>query len=894
MGMSPGLSKVIPLFHVPGNPAGSPTGSDGSQVARSLELYCFGDALHFSSPARWRPSWDVDFTAGCGGEPVGNDGSNIWHVHRSTVQPLADEGWKIHVSVTESQAMSVLKTVKRVCDEQGASYKHLCRLSTLVAMNSKAADRSASGKFVTVYPDDSEHFRDLANELSEALHGVQGPHILSDCRWADGAPVFFRYGAFRSEYTYSDAGKRVYARRGKDDGLVEDSRSIPFSIPAGVSVPPFIATRIAQQSTQGVLPFHVERALQFSNTGGIYEGTLLENKEPVVVKEARSCTGFYPDRLDAVGHLDHESSILKDLGELPFVPEVLEEVNVWEHRFLVLEKKRGISLRTWTAIHHPALRYNSRQTDYRQYRLQCERVMDDLHSKLMQLHARGTAHNDIHPGNVVIDDDLRVSLVDFEVAGDAGSLVPPQMACPGFVRSTGNGRQRDLYALRVLGLWLMYPAMTGLHEADGHLVEGYVQTAIRWFELDPDHFDDLIESVHEHGRRAPRTPSPLLPRTEADLEAGRGLSEPGRAFGEYLMGVATPDEPWLFPCDPLSFSEPATALSVGYGAAGVMLAVDQAGWGLPPDWLSWAGRTSDRIMAGRGTPGLWDGLAGIALFWAAVGDPSRAVEAMSRAKSELSGCTDLSLHSGLAGYGVAALKLSTLVKDHCFLAEAHETAERIITAQRRQPVQSGQGGLLWGGSGISRFLLRAAEALREPSWQDAAGDAIGRDLLLCEADSAGCLQLKSGNRSLPYLGDGALGVALANVDYRAYSGAPGIDATTERLARSSMVELMIDGSLAFGRAGISYGLLELAAAAGPSEFGLEAANWAVRHRQMVDLHTVACGRGRGLGGRGGFRLAADFATGTAGALCAFGMAEGATKPEATALLDVMTGSAAGF
>lgn len=119
-------------------------------MAQNLEMYCLADPLHFSSPATWHPEWDIDFTAGCvEGAP---DDSGIWHFHRKAEVPLADQGWKIHVSSTSRDAFNVLAIVRAICAEHEVSYKHLNRMSTLVALNSKGVDRSASGKFIAVYP----------------------------------------------------------------------------------------------------------------------------------------------------------------------------------------------------------------------------------------------------------------------------------------------------------------------------------------------------------------------------------------------------------------------------------------------------------------------------------------------------------------------------------------------------------------------------------------------------------------------------------------------------------------------------------------------------------------------------------------------------------------------
>lgn len=857
-------------------------------MAQNLEMYCLGDPLHFSSPATWQPEWDIDFSTDC--SEGRSDDSGIWHFHRAAGIPLADQGWKIHVSSTSSDAFNVLTIVRAICAEQQVSYKHLNRMSTLVALNSKGADRSASGKFIAVYPTNVSEFRLLAEHLAVELQGFDGPHVLTDCRWKDGAPVFFRYGAFRSIFSYSPAGKRVLARKDGKGNLIEDSRSIPFALPTDISVPDFITTQLALLPVAEAMPFHVNRAIQFSNTGGIYEGSHPSDNKAIVLKEARAHTGFYPNRLDATGRLNHEASVLKDLMECDFVPNPVASFKVWEHRFLALEKMPGLSLRAWAAVHHPALRFASGRGEFDEYRMRCELILTDLSDKINRLHGHGLAHNDINPGNVIVDENLVVSLIDFEAAGPANSTSQPPIACPGFVPSEGDGRERDLYALGVMRLWLLYPALSGLHEADINLVRNYSLTASRWFGLDDDYFTELKQVMWLKGRRVPS--ARVLARSTKDRVQGPlpPISEDNQSLGAYLTSVANPTGSQLFPCDPLSFTEPVSALSLGYGAAGILLSLSNAGYELPEDWLDWMRQRHAAVVDSRTAPGLWDGLGGLAVFWAAQSDHARALEALAQAKFEMTHCNDLSVQSGLAGYGLATLALARLLKEPALCDEVGEIAERIVVEFHRQGRPRGPAGLLGGGSGIARFLMRAAEVHTEPNWIAVASTALSQDLRQCDTDSANSLHLKFGNRRLPYLGDGGMGVALAQMDFRIATGRPAIDATVESLARASMVELMAEASFTSGRAGVTYGLLQLAAAAGDTSFGVQSRDWARKHRDLLSLHTVRVTNGTAVGGRGGFRLAADLATGAAGPLSLFGLADCSGLGASSVVLDILTGS----
>ena len=59
--------------------------------------------------------------------------------------------------------------------------------------NSKQANRTSSGKFITIYPADGVATQRVITELDKLVAGADGPYILSDVRWNRG-PLYLRYG----------------------------------------------------------------------------------------------------------------------------------------------------------------------------------------------------------------------------------------------------------------------------------------------------------------------------------------------------------------------------------------------------------------------------------------------------------------------------------------------------------------------------------------------------------------------------------------------------------------------------------------------------------------------------------------------------------------------------
>jgi len=115
-----------------------------------------------------------------------------WCHFVSGAEDLPDQGWKIHVSAQPGTAVSVLERTSDYCFEHGLTFKFIRSPHMLFHRNNKYGDRSASGKFITIYPTEEQLERTL-DELDEVLAGEPGPYILSDLRFRDG-PLYVRYG----------------------------------------------------------------------------------------------------------------------------------------------------------------------------------------------------------------------------------------------------------------------------------------------------------------------------------------------------------------------------------------------------------------------------------------------------------------------------------------------------------------------------------------------------------------------------------------------------------------------------------------------------------------------------------------------------------------------------
>lgn len=226
------------------------------------------------------------------------------------------QGWKIHISTTIDSAEKTLEIVSNVLFDYKISFKYVKSLWELSIKNSKYSNRSAAGKFITIFPPNEQVFLNLLEILSSLLDTLpRGPYILTDKRWYE-SNVYFRYGAFLSMYYYEN-NKKVFAIQSPSGDLVEDSRSPHYSIPKFITEPAPIREMDNKLENEIAEPtplddIEVIHAIHYSNGGGVYLALDKLDKK-VILKEGRPNIGLDSLGIDAFTRIKNEAMILKKL-----------------------------------------------------------------------------------------------------------------------------------------------------------------------------------------------------------------------------------------------------------------------------------------------------------------------------------------------------------------------------------------------------------------------------------------------------------------------------------------------------------------------------------------------------------------------------------------------------
>ena len=838
---------------------------------KRYEVYCLTDPHFYDAPHHGRTRGRFRQTGLRLPDSWAREELGDWVVCRPTGTVFPRQGWKIHVSACPDNAQSILDEVWDYCVPRRIAFKFLPGMDALFLANAKYAHRGSSGKFVTVYPVDEAECERILTELGGLLDGREGPYILSDLRWGDG-PLYVRYGAFADRYCVSDDGELEQAVEDPSGRLVPDVRGPTFQVPEWVQLPGFLEPHLAEsrRTTVADLPYRIEKALHFSNAGGLYAAVDTRTQERVVLKEGRPYAGLTPDGADAVTRLRREREALERLAGLPFVPAVRDHFELGGHHFLVEELVEATALYNEFVKRYPlaALAPDSASfADYTDWALDIHRQVEEA---VAAVHERGIVIGDVHTDNILVRPDGRVVLVDFEGAADVTQARRQVLAAPGFIAPRGaTGFDIDRYALASLRLFLFLP-LTGLIELDVGKAGQLAREAARLFPVPRAFLDEAVRTITgDGGIDAGAGDAPRLDPDPAGWLRARD------SIASAVLAAAAPErDDRLFPGDIEQFLLPGGGLGLAHGAAGVLYALDVTGAGRHPDHEDWLIRHA--LDPAPGTRlGFYDGLHGVAHVLEHLGHHEEAAKVLDMCLGERWEPLPLDLKGGLSGIGLNLLHFAITTGD----ASCRDTACRVaeVVADRLGPADavpetSGgahpRAGLMFGSSGPALLFLRLYERSKDPALLDLAATALRQDLRRCVVRKEGSMEVNEGWRTMPYLADGSVGIGMVLEDYLAHRADEEFLDAAAAIRKAARASFYIEPGLFDGLAGM---ILHLSR---PHPPGTAAARdpLIADHVRRLARHACLLDGQLAFPGEQLLRLSMDLATGGAGVLLALGAA----------------------
>lgn len=773
------------------------------------------------------------------------------------------QGWKLHLTATVASAEEVLSRAVPVLLEAETGFKLAATPDLLAALNAGELGGTQVGKFVTVYPDDDETAVTVARRLDEATHGLLGPAVPTDRRLRPGGPVHYRYGGFDQVFFQEPLGRVLPALVAPDGELVPDEREHRY-VPPTWAADPFVAAGLTDDGADAAVTMVARRFLivapiAISSRSRVSLAVDVEERGTCVVKQVDR---WGEDRSEGDGplaRLERESEVLSLLGEDPRFPAVLALAADAGNHYLVLEDLGGRSLQA-------AVSAAGGQVDVA---TACAWGVE-LTELLETVHATGFAYRDVKPKNVLVRDDGRLALVDFDLAHPFGDPSPaPGWGTPGYTspqQAAGDppAVADDVYGLGALLLYLLTgadpsqapnrarPLERPLGLLRPGLPDSIAQLVARCLDADaanrPATLDEVREALAPPAPGKPASPRRRPPSWES---IGARLTASLQAEAQPL-----PDRPGLTWLSRHPLAQGAWSRDLNMGTAGALLALTEAAACDP--------RLVDRDVIAQGArglahaprpggpplPGLLVGEGGIALALLraglVLGDDALVEEAARRSRWIATlphGSPDLFngtagrivLHLNVHSVTGASVDLETVRAGADALVVASEPAGRTGTGTRWRIPEGyaglsgvAQPGYAHGAAGIADVLLAVHVATGEPAPLATALAAARwlEELAVPSEEHGGTVDwpMEEGQPiTAPFWCHGATGIGRLFLRLAQVTGDADALETATRAARSVSRRARWAGpTLCHGLAGNLELLLEVSAAIGSGEMRAEA------------------------------------------------------------------------
>lgn len=704
-----------------------------------------------------------------------------------------EQGWKIHISVDLKDAQNLLFDVANFLILQEISFKYVPNMRALVAKNVKYASRGASGKFITIYPKDTDQFIELLDKLKSITDCYEpGPYILNDQQWK-GSNVFFRYGGLKRIVSVIN-GKEVSSIRTPEGELIEDMRVPYYHLPEFVEEPEFIQANNTYPTEEEFLKlneFKIIEAIHHSNGGGVYVAK--KDGQKFILKEGRSKSGIDSNKSDAFQRNQNEFNKLHQLKSIESVINVYEYFTAWQHNYFTEEYHEGINLQAFIAKRYPFttnLKKNSED-----YLINCKIILEQLINTVEQIHEQGVAIGDLSLSNIMVDEDtMKIKLIDFEAAKSPNQKFIAVIATPGmFSNEAKTFREADWFAVYRISRSMFLP-IPNILDLSPHLKYIHDEAINSQFGKSAMILLNNIEKkVAKYTNLQPESPvidqKLNIPTSELNSE---NIDDFIRGLQKGLLNNLKVDSIALTEGNVKQLLEKDSIYkhNIAYGSFGVLMSLIRSDKTListikvmyskwfeiiVPYLENYSSNPSSKI-------GLYDGYSGIITVLYELGYKNRALKILDhlidRCSSEqIKEIEDISLESGLSGVGLLLLSFYDILKEEKILRCLGNIKEKInLLYQQKEEELLGDSeekteyGLLTGWSGAALFLTKYSHMFEEDSAEigyKILDESFSVALESEDIDELYVINNQLGIRkTVPYIREGSAGLNLVMLEFK--------------------------------------------------------------------------------------------------------------------------------
>lgn len=817
--------------------------------------------------------WKLDYSKG------------MWCKVNAPNYDLPNTGFKIHISTEYDNAELTLNRVTPVLVKLGVSFKFLVDKFSLQFANSQVCSKSASGKFITIYPKDRSEFYLIVEELKRVTSDLSGPYILSDQRVEGSKVIFYRYGAFMTRFKVNLFGEYDPLMEMDSGEWSNDIRGNYFQLPDEVKDPFNQSLEIPSEIILNNR-YLVQSSLADSNKGGVYLALDQLTNEQVVIKEVRPYINYSEKNpFDAIALLKNEEQALTRLASTGVTPQIIETFTDWEHCFIAMKKIAGDPLTNYRAREDFSiiLKTDATKEDVKDFFSEVIDIAEKILAAVYLIHDENIVITDLAPQNILYDEDAKkINIIDLESAlildGDG-----PKPA----IGTIGYGDIEDIKAGTV--------DFSHDFKALGDVIYNLLYPVNESFALNKEAKYKVLTRYLDHVG-APKQILDLVTGLSRDRENNSKLIEMARKslgqiieFGQASSGINSDQvvadiehlsngllkntevkgSGFKYRPDYRAFS--SSDLSFIYGVTGIVWTLNRIGKSIDDSLLInfiLEARKSSPKMA----PSLAVGTTGLAWTLWDLGYKNQAEILLSDSGNSKLLEQSADLFYGAAGWGLANLYFYSQSSNKKYIHSAlkaesmvsHHLKSESSTQFFTQDDGSVFSGLAHGASGIALFYLRLYQATDDTTWLQKGKSLLEHDINL-SIDHGGYLtwkRAKDVDVTSPYLRVGSAGVVQVLLRYYEATENPRYLELAKKGVYYLINKMSVSTGLLNGMAGLGECLLDCYRFTN-EEIYLQEAHKYAQHIRCFGLRVDDT---LSYSGEDNMRLADDFGSGSSGVL----------------------------
>src|SRR5699024_9477402 len=332
-----------------------------------------------------------------------------------------------------------------------------------------------------------------------------------------------------------------------------------------------------------------------------------------------------------------------------------------------------------------------------------KKIIFQLISIIEDMHNENIGMGDLQPLNIMVSEDLNLTLIDFETALPKDSEESVTLQTPGFSsKFNKNNEERDWYSLKKILRYCVLP-MGPVTNLDKNMFLHQDRWIKRKFGGDFLFFvKDIMHKCNQHLSVIEENTNNL-----SDIENYEAIKDPTLIISKMRANIKRNliYDRRLIHGNVRQFEQKDGFINVLSGGTGAVLSLNRSG-GINKAIINWIETHLMQDIDSISEKGLFTGATGIASTLYEVGYKEKSFEIFNRSLNDMN-MYDISLRSGLAGIGLAFISLYIESKDESYLIAAKSIAKKIdnfIESNQKITVRDWSGvsiGLIDGWSGGS-------------------------------------------------------------------------------------------------------------------------------------------------------------------------------------------------